>query len=108
MPIGGFVNKMFTAVREFFRTNAAISTVNHFATDYQDFELQDYPVAISSDAAEWGDPWGTPWSADDDVYKEWNTVGIYGEVLSMHKRLSTKQRVKYLGASWLYRPGERL
>ena len=108
LPIGGYGNKMFTAVREFIRVNKDINTVNQFATDYQDFESQQYPVAVTSDTAAWGDPWGTPWTSKDDVYKEWQTVGVYGETVSLRKRLSTKQRVRYLGASWLFRPGERL
>ncbi len=101
-------NKMFTAIREFIRVNATIETVNQFATDYQDFEDQQYPVSVNSGTADWGDPWGTPWTSRDQVYKEYQTVGTYGEVISLRKRLSTKQRVKYLGATWLFRPGERL
>jgi hypothetical protein len=108
LPLGGFGNKMYTAVREFIRVNKDINTVNQFAVDYQDFEDQEYPVAVTSGTAEWGDPWGTPWGAADQVYKEWQTIGIYGESISLRKRLNTKQRVRYLGASWLFRPGERL
>ena len=108
LPIGGYINKMFTAIREFIRVNATIETVNQFATDYQDFDDQQYPVSVSSGTADWGDPWGTPWTAREQVYKEYQSVGTYGEVISLRKRLSTKQRVKYLGATWLYRQGERL
>lgn len=108
LPIGGYVNKMFTAVREFIKVNTQVETVNQYGVDYQEFSEQEYPAAVTSDSAKWGDPWGTPWSAADSIYKEWQTIGTYGEVISMRKKLSTKQRIKYLGASWLYRLGERL
>lgn len=108
LPIGGYGNKMITAVREFLYTNADIDIVNNYSVDFEDFEEQDYPSAIASGFASWGDPWGTPWTSADQIFKDWQTVGIYGEVVSLRKRLTTKQRVRYLGSSWLYRPGERL
>ena len=108
LPIGGYGNKMITAVREFIYTNADIDTVNTYSVDYEDFEEQPYPAAVDSASAEWGGPWGTPWTGQDQITKDWQTIGIYGEVISLRKRLTTKQRVRYLGSSWLYRPGERL
>jgi len=108
LPLGGYGNKSFIAIREFTVANTDINTENQYVVDYEIFSDQVYPVSVTSGFAEWGDPWGTPWSAADAPDKDWEMVGLYGEVLSTRKRLSTKQRVKYLGASWLYEAGERL
>jgi hypothetical protein len=108
LPIGGYVNKMFHAVREFYRTNANIDIVNHFAVDYEYFADQPYPAPVESEEAEWGDPWGIPWGAVDSAFGDWEMIGQYGEVISMKKRLNTKQQVTLLGISWLYTLGGRL
>lgn len=108
LPLGGYGNKSFVAIREFTMVNTDINTENQYVVDYQNFDDQVYPVSVTSGFAQWGDPWGTPWSAQDAVDKDWEMVGLYGEVISTRKRLSTKQRVRHLGSSWLYEPGERL
>ena len=108
LPLGGYGNKTFVANREFTVTNADINVQNQYVVDYENFSDQVYPAVVSSSSASWGDPWGTPWTSSDFVDKDWEAVGLYGEVISTRKRLSTKQRVRYLGASWLYEMGERL
>jgi len=108
LPLGGYGNKSFIAVREFTMVNTDINTENQYVVDYENFSDQAYPISVTSGFAEWGDPWGTPWTSQDAVDKDWETVGLYGEVISIRKRLSTKQRVRHLGSSWLYEPGERL
>lgn len=108
LPMGGYENKTFNAVREIYKVNADITVVNRFATDFNSFSSQQYPVAVDSAGTAWGDPWGSPWSANDGIYNEWHTIGSYGATLSMRKYLSTKQKVTYLGATWLYNVGQRL
>ena len=106
--LGNPLNKMFTAEREFYRVNSDVNVVNSYAVDYEDFESQQFPVPVTPEGTAWGSPWGSPWTAGDRAYNEWQSIGIYGDVISRRKSLSTKQRFRYLGSTWMFRPGERL
>jgi hypothetical protein len=111
LAIGGAgAEKLFKMVREAYKTNTDITVSNFFATDYKAFAAQPFPVPVDEAGALWDvSPWDTtPWSAGDTIYHEWGSIGAYGEVISMRKRLSTKQRVTFLGSSWLVEIGARL
>ena len=111
LPIGGTgANKLFKLVRESYKTNADITVNNVFATDFKAFAAQQFPVAIDDDSAPWDiSPWDTtPWSASDVIHNEWESIGAFGERISMRKRLNTNQRVTFLGSDWIVEVGDRL
>jgi hypothetical protein len=111
LAIGGAgAEKLFKMVREAYKTNTDITVSNFFATDYRAFSAQPFPVPVDEAGALWDvSAWDTtPWAAGDTIYHEWGSIGAYGEVISMRKRLSTKQRVTFLGSSWLVEIGARL
>jgi hypothetical protein len=111
LPIGGLgANKLFKALREAYRVNASINVDNTFAVDFQEFASQTFPASIDSSAAEWDVAlWDVSlWTSADRIVHEWHTIGTYGERISMRKRMSTKQKVTYLGMSWLYEIARRL
>ena len=107
-PLQMMENKSVIAMREFYKTNVDINTSNAFAVDYEDFPTQSTPVAVSSEATDWGSDWGSGWGPDDTIYKWWQSVGIFGLVVSRRKYLSTKQQVTFLGTSWFSEPSEAL
>ena len=107
-PLGVGANKSVIAIREFYKANASINSSDVYAVDYEDFGSQSFPVAVTSDATDWGSDWGSDWGPNDTVYKWWRSVGIFGQVVSHRKYLSTKQEVTYLGTSWLSEMSEAL
>ena len=111
LPVGGAgANKLFKMLREAYKANVDVEVSNLFATDYRAFAPQQFPVAVSSEGAEWDAAiWDVAkWSASDTIFNEWEAIGAFGEVISMRKRLNTKQRVTYLGSVWLVEVGDRL
>jgi hypothetical protein len=111
LPIGGLgANKLFKALREAYRVNASINVDNTFAVDFQEFASQTFPASIDSSDAEWDVAiWDVSlWTSADRIVHEWRAIGTYGERISMRKSMSTKQKVTYLGMSWLYEIARRL
>jgi len=102
------MNMSFVGIREYYRTNADVVHSNEFATDFANFDSHEYPIPISSSGLEWGFDWGSPWGGNYQVYHEWNVIRAFGKYVSMDKKLSTKQDVKYLGSTWLAEASEAL
>ncbi len=107
-PLNFGANKSVIAMREFYKTNIAINISNTFAVDYEDFPTQSFPASVSSDGTDWGSDWGSSWGPAAQVFKWWQSVGVFGQVVSRRKYLTTKQEVIYLGTSWLFEASEAL
>lgn len=105
---GASSRKTLCGIRQFIHTNTRINVSNVFATDYQPFKSQQFPQAVAETGTAWGSPWGSPWSAADKAFADWRVIQGHGSSGAFRQYLNLKQKVKYLGTTWLFKIGERL
>jgi hypothetical protein len=101
-------NKRIIGLHEHYRAGSAINISNEFATDYGNFPSQGFPSETDSVGTNWGSDWGSVWSSGGVTYNNWNLAYGNGRVVSMQKKLQTKQLVEWFGMTWLYEKGFRL
>jgi hypothetical protein len=100
--------KSFISIREFYSTDVDITMSNVYQSDFGKYPTNQYPAAVASGSTAWGSAWGSSWAGVFRVSTDWVGVGVFGEWVSMQKKTSTKQDVKYLGLAWLYDRSEAL
>lgn len=101
-------NKSFIGLHEHYRVGNAINVSNEFATDYRDFPSQGFPPETSSVGTAWGSDWGSDWASGGVTMNDWRLIEGHGRVVSLQKKLQTKQLVQWFGMTWLYEKGTRL
>ena len=101
-------NKRIIGLHEHYRVGNKINVSNEFATDYADFPSQGYPPETDSVGTAWGSDWGSEWASGGVTMNDWNLAYGHGRVVSLQKKLQTKQLVQWFGMNWLYEQGVRL
>jgi hypothetical protein len=101
-------NKRIVGLHEHYKVGNLINVSNEFATDYAKFPSQGFPAETDSVGTEWGSDWGSDWASDVVTMNDWNLAYGHGRVISLQKKLQTKQLVQWFGMNWLYEKGTRL
>jgi hypothetical protein len=100
--------KTFSGIRQILKTNSQIKHSVNYAVDFRPFRSQQYPDSVAETGTPWGSPWGSPWSVADKTIDAWRVIQGYGSMVSFRDYRTLKQKVSYLGTTWLFKIGERL
>lgn len=101
-------NKRIIGLHEHYRSGNLINISNEFATDYGIFPSQGFPPETQPVGTNWGSDWGSEWTSGGVTINDWKLAYGNGRVVSLQKKLQTKQLVEWFGMTWLYEKGSRL